>query len=108
MGEYVIIKKGQASRQPGTFEIGDRVKGMDSGDTGVVVSVDADGDPKVRMDGESEAVQRFGREFAIIAKASANGAGDAAEGKKRSRSRSKSKGKKKKKKKGSSSSSSGD
>merc|ERR1711957_646119 len=106
--EFVIIKKGEKSRQPGAFEVGDRVKGLDSGDTGVVVAVDEDGDPKVKLDGESEALQRFGKEFVIIAKGAAADPDAAADSKKRSRSRSKSKGKgkKKKKKKGSSSSSS--
>lgn len=78
------------------FGVGDRVRGRDSGNYGTVVSVDEDGDPKVQLDGEEEAQQRFGKEFEIIAKAKAS----------KSRSRSNDKKKKGKKKKAKSSSSS--
>merc|ERR1712232_961922 len=64
----------------GSFGVGDRVRGNDTGREGVVISVDADGDPKVMLDGESEAQQRFGKEFVIIAKASF-AAGDRVRGK---------------------------
>merc|ERR1711920_550025 len=82
--EFDIIVKGG-------FSVGDRVRGKDSGKTGTVVSVDADGDPKIQMDDEPDAKQRYAKEFDVIAKAANT------DGKKRSRSGSK---KKKKKKKG--------
>lgn len=85
--EFEVIEKAK-------FAIGDRVQGRDSGKNGTVVSVDEDGDPSVKLDGEDEAKQRFGKEFKIIEKRAP------------SRSRSKSGGKKKKKKKEKSSSSS--
>jgi len=87
------------------FAVGDRVKGKDSGKVGTVVSLDEDGDPKVKLDGEDDAQQRFGTEFEVITKEEADGGG----GGSRSRSRSgkgKKKDKKGKKKKGKSSSSS--
>lgn len=89
--EFEVVEKGK-------FEVGDRVKGLDSGKIGSVVSVDEDGDPKVKLDGDVEAKQRFGKEFEIVEK----------NRKSASRSRGKDKkGKKSKKKKGSSSSDSG-
>merc|ERR1711920_841100 len=63
-----------------SFGVGDRVRGVDSGKVGTVVSVDSDGDPKVKLDGESEALQRFGKEFRIIRKA-VFGVGDRVRGK---------------------------
>merc|ERR1712232_938393 len=51
------------------FGIGDRVRGKETGKTGVVISVDGDGDPKVKLDDEDEALQRFGKEFEVIEKA---------------------------------------
>jgi len=51
------------------FAVGDRVKGTDSGKLGIVTAVDGDGDPKVKLDGEDEAVQRFGKEFEVVEKA---------------------------------------
>merc|ERR1712039_580275 len=76
----------------GGFSVGDRVRGKDSGKVGTVVSVDVDGDPKVKLDDEPEAKQRFAKEFDVIKKADKN------ESKKRSRSGSNKKKKKKKKK----------
>merc|ERR1711948_234447 len=87
--EFEIIVKGG-------FSIGERVRGKDSGKVGTVVSVDGDGDPKIKMDDEQEAKQRFAKEFDVIKKADKN------ESKKRSRSGS---NKKKKKDDGSGSSS---
>jgi len=92
------------------FGVGDRVCGKDSGKIGTVVSVDADGDPKVKLDGEDEALQRFGKEFIITEKNVQIVPADDDKKQSRSRSRSdsddkKGKKKKKKKKKGSSSSS---
>merc|ERR1711879_463397 len=52
-----------------SFGIGDRVKGKETGKIGTVVSVDSDGDPKVHLDGEEKAQQRFGKEFDLVAKA---------------------------------------
>jgi len=52
-----------------TFAVGDRVKGTDSGKLGTVTAVDGDGDPKVKLDGEDDAVQRFGKEFEVVEKA---------------------------------------
>jgi len=52
-----------------SFGIGDRVKGKESGQMGTVVAVDEDGDPKVKIDGEDEALQRFGKEFEVVEKA---------------------------------------
>lgn len=95
--EFEVISKG-------AFEEGDRVRGTDSGKLGTVLSVDADGDPKVIFDGESEALQRFGREFIVIEKRAKSGV--ITKIKKRSRSKSKGGKKKKNKKKKSSSSSS--
>lgn len=99
--EFEIVEKYK-------FGVGDRVKGKDSGKIGIVVSVDADGDPKVKLDGEDDALQRFGKEFEIVEK-NLNSSAVAERKHSRSRSRSDSenkKGKKKKKKKKSSSSSS--
>merc|ERR1712039_757597 len=81
--EFEIIVKGG-------FGIGDRVRGKDSGKVGTVISVDGDGDPKIKMDDEPEAKQRFAKEFDVIKKADKN------ESKKRSRSGSNKKKKKKK------------
>lgn len=81
-------------RAPAPFTVGDRVKGKESGKMGTVADVDEDGDPKVKLDEEDEAKQRFGHEFTIVEKKSG------------SRSRSGGKKKKSKKKKSSSSSSS--
>merc|ERR1712014_112467 len=78
--EFKIVEKA-------SFGIGDRVRGKETGKLGTVVSVDADGDPKVVLDGETEAKQRFGTEFDIIEKAGAE-ASDG--GRKRSRSGSRS------------------
>merc|ERR1711870_11198 len=89
--EFDIIVKGG-------FGIGDRVRGKDSGKVGTVISVDGDGDPKIKMDDEPEAKQRFAKEFDVIKKADKN------ESKKRSRSGSNKKKKKKKKDDGSGSS----
>merc|ERR1712216_65326 len=83
-------------RAPAPFSVGDRVKGKESGKMGTVTDVDEDGDPKVKLDDEDEAKQRFGHEFSIVAKGGASA----------SRSRSGGKKKKSKKKKSSSSSSS--
>merc|ERR1711920_35425 len=71
--EFEVISKA-------SFGVGDRVRGVDSGKVGTVVSVDGDGDPKVKLDGESEALQRFGKEFRIIRKA-VFGVGDRVRGK---------------------------
>eukprot|EP00931_Biecheleriopsis_adriatica_P022969 TRINITY_DN14623_c0_g1_i2.p1 TRINITY_DN14623_c0_g1~~TRINITY_DN14623_c0_g1_i2.p1 ORF type:complete len:321 (-),score=85.60 TRINITY_DN14623_c0_g1_i2:76-1038(-) len=51
------------------FSVGDRVKGKESGQIGTVTAVDADGDPKVIVDGEAEASQRFAKAFEIVWKA---------------------------------------
>merc|ERR1712137_52209 len=83
----------------GAFEVGDRVKGIDSGRLGSVTEIDEDGDPKVQYDGEDEAMQRFAKEFIIVQKADMSFAVV-----KRARSEEKGKKKKKKKKKSSSSS----
>merc|ERR1712187_1093322 len=85
------------------FGVGDRVKGKETGKLGYVIAGDADGDPKVVLDGEEEAKQRFGTESEIVEKKKA--AGDKIV--KRSQSGSSdSDGKKKKKKKKKKSSSS--
>merc|ERR1712060_1029907 len=89
--EFLIVQKA-------AFGVGDKVRGKDSGRTGVVVAVDSDGDPKVKMDDETDAKQRYAKEFEIVTKAE--------KGTKRSRSGSKGKKKKKKDEKESSSSSS--
>eukprot|EP00928_Gymnodinium_smaydae_P057129 TRINITY_DN40405_c0_g1_i1.p1 TRINITY_DN40405_c0_g1~~TRINITY_DN40405_c0_g1_i1.p1 ORF type:complete len:400 (+),score=60.07 TRINITY_DN40405_c0_g1_i1:37-1236(+) len=109
--EFRIITKA-------TFEIGDRVRHKSTGALGTVMAVDADGDPKVRPDGESDAQQRYGKDYEIVSRPSLNSSGSinvddlalaAGEGRSRSRSRSgdnkKDKSSKKKKKKSSSSSS---
>lgn len=101
--EFEIVEKYK-------FGIGDRVRGKDSGKIGTVVSLDGDGDPKVKLDGEDEAQQRFGKEFEIVEKNFQIVTADNDKKQSRSRSRSdsddkKGKKKKKKKKKGSSSSS---
>jgi len=90
--EFELVEKA-------SFGVGDRVRGRETGKEGTVVSVDEDGDPKVQIDGEDEAKQRFGKEFEIVEKARDQS---------RSRSNDKKKGKKKKKAKSSSSSSSSD
>lgn len=71
--EFELVEK-EAKKDEGDstadgFGVGDRVRGKDSGDLGTVVSVDPDGDPKVKLDGESEAQQRFGSEFEVVEKA---------------------------------------
>merc|ERR1712064_231324 len=50
------------------------------GKIGTVVAVDGDGDPKVHLDGEAQAQQRFGSEFKIVEKATF-GIGDRVRGK---------------------------
>merc|ERR1712146_549040 len=87
--EFEVVEKA-----PQPFTVGDRVRGKESGKMGTVVAVDEDGDPKVQLDGEDEAKQRWAKEFEIVQKRS------------NSSSSSRSGGKKKKKKKKSSSSSS--
>lgn len=72
--------KASDGTEPPMFGVGDRVKGKESGHEGTVTAVDADGDPKVKMDGDSEAQQRFGKEFEIVSKASF-GVGDRVRGK---------------------------
>jgi len=62
------------------FGVGDRVRGKETGAEGIVTAVDADGDPKVQIDGEDESVQRFGKEFEVIQKATF-GIGDRVMGK---------------------------
>merc|ERR1712060_355213 len=89
--EFLIVQKA-------AFGVGDKVRGVESGRTGVVVAVDSDGDPKVKMDDETEAKQRYAKEFEIVTKAE--------KGSKRSRSGSKGKKKNKKKDEKESSSSS--
>merc|ERR1711870_158674 len=74
----------------------------ETGKMGKVVAVDADGDPKVLIDGEEEAKQRFGTEFEIIEK---NIRGKRSQSRSQSQSDDKKKKKKKKKKSSSSSSS---
>merc|ERR1712083_1249581 len=61
--EFIIISKAKV-----LFGLGDKVKGKESGKFGMVLAVDSDGDPKVRMDGEAEGQQRYGTEFDIVSK----------------------------------------
>merc|ERR1712083_789428 len=63
--EFTLVSKGK-------YAEGDRVKGVDSGKLGTVISVDEDGDPKVKYDDEEDAVQRFGKEFVITEKSNQN------------------------------------
>jgi hypothetical protein len=58
----------KADEKP-NFRVGDRVRGKDSGNEGVVVAVDDDGDPTVKLDGEEEEKPRYGSEFDIIERA---------------------------------------
>lgn len=61
--EYDIVSKAKV-----WFSVSDRVRGKESGKIGTVLEIDEDGDPEVKIDGESEAQQRFGREFEIVTK----------------------------------------
>merc|ERR1712187_312448 len=78
--ELLDETKGLAVVPAAVFGVGDRVRGKDSGKLGLVVSVDGDGDPKVLLDGENKAQQRFGKEFEVVEKASF-GIGDRVRGK---------------------------
>merc|ERR1712054_527109 len=103
--EFEVVEKA-----PQPFTVGDRVRGKESGKTGTVVAVDEDGDPKVQLDGEDEAKQRWAKEFEIVQKRSNSSSSSRRGGKKKkkkksSSSSSSSSGKKKKKKRKRSSSS---
>lgn len=82
-----VVKEEKAADEPeagspgGLFGIGDRVCGKESRSMGTVVSVDSDGDPKVKLDDEDEAKQRFGHEYEVVSKAGPFEVGDRVKGK---------------------------
>jgi len=79
--EVVKEEAPAADGEKACFGVGDRVRGIDSGKLGKVVSVDADGDPKIILDeGDGEAAQRFGKEFEVVEKAKVFAVGDRVRG----------------------------
>merc|ERR1712151_621476 len=72
-GAVMCVRDEQTDEQTRKFTVGDRVECVahededQYGKRGIVMSVDSHGDPKVQYDGESDAKQKHGNQFRIVA-----------------------------------------